>query len=586
MASTQKSKTKNKADPVSTPGKSEKKTGSKAKKTASKKSVSKKKAVSVKKKTTSVKKKAVNTKKASKKSASAQAPRYKVLFISSELHPFAKTGGLGDVSASLPKALKAMYQDIRILIPAYPTAIQKAESLKYVDCIELPESGFPGDLGLPEGSRSVSIIETRLPSSHVKVWMIESELYNRSGGPYQDENAQEWLDNDKRFALLNYVATEIAMGRSSLKWQPDLVHANDWQTGLTSALLEQEFIHHHRQRPATVFTIHNMAHMGVFSREQFNALQLPASLWNHHELEFHDNFSFIKGGLVFSDRVNTVSPTYAREIQTEEFGYGLYGLLTYRNERLSGILNGIDMKEWDPAKDPLIKKNYSIKTLANKQDNKAALQKHFNLPRKKNVLLLGMVARLVYQKGVDLLLEYMQEILELPVQIVILGSGDLELESRLHQWSYKYPEQLQVKVGYDEALSHLIEAGSEAFLMPSRFEPCGLNQLYSLRYGTIPIVRKTGGLADTVVHASKENLNQGTATGVVFHEEEGSSLFNAVNLTHLLFQDKKLWKKLMVTGMKQEFSWKESAKQYLELYAQALGDRDQYKNGVYPTVPE
>lgn len=577
------SKTKKKAESVSKPVK---KTGTKAKKTASKNSAGKKKAISGKnafsgKKAIS-KKKAVHTKKA----AAALAPRYKILFISSELHPFAKTGGLGDVSASLPKALKAMYQDIRILIPAYPAAIQKAETLKYVDRIALPESGFPGDLGLPEGTRSVAIIETRLPSSHVKVWMIESELYNRSGGPYQDENAQEWPDNDRRFALLNYVATEIAMGRSGLKWQPDIVHGNDWQTGLTSALLEQEFIHHHRQRPATVFTIHNMAHMGVFSREQFDALQLPASLWNHHELEFHDNFSFIKGGLVFSDRVNTVSPTYAREIQTEEFGYGLYGLLAYRNERLSGILNGIDMKEWDPAKDPLIKNNYSIKTLANKQSNKSALQKHFNLPRKKNVLLLGMVARLVYQKGVDLLLEHMQEILELPVQIVILGSGDLELESRLHQWSYKYPEQLQVQVGYDEALSHLIEAGSDAFLMPSRFEPCGLNQLYSLRYGTIPIVRKTGGLADTVVHASRENLNQGTATGVVFHEEEGSSLYDAINLTHLLFQDKKLWKQLMVTGMKQEFSWKESAKQYLDLYAQALEDRDQFKNSDYPTVSE
>jgi len=521
------------------------------------------------------------TKSSAKKKASRktrpETPRHKVLFVSSELHPFAKTGGLGDVSSSLPKALKALYQDIRILIPAYPSAIQTAESLKYVDRIELPASGFPGDLGLSKGIKSVSIIETRLPSSHVKVWMIESELYNRSGGPYQDENAREWDDNDKRFALLNYVAVEIAMGRSNLKWQPDIVHGNDWQTGLISALLELEHIQHQRKRPATLFTIHNMAHMGVFSRERFDELQLEPSLWSHHELEFHDNFSFIKGGLVFSDRVNTVSPTYAREIQTEEFGYGLYGLLAYRNERLSGILNGIDMKEWDPAKDPLIKKNYAIKTLANKQSNKTALQKQFNLPRKKNVLLLGMVARLVYQKGVDLVLEYMKEILHLPVQIVILGSGDLELESRLRQWSIKHPEQIQLKIGYDEALSHLIEAGSDAFLMPSRFEPCGLNQLYSLRYGSIPVVRETGGLADTVVHASKENLTNNSATGIVFHEDHGSSLLDAINLTSLLFQDKKVWKKLMINGMKQEFSWKESARKYVELYSQAIEDRNTYK---------
>ncbi len=315
----------------STRSKTKKTTSGKKKASSGKKSISEKKALNPENVTN--KKKAVSTKKSAKKPLSTKTPRYKILFVSSELHPFAKTGGLGDVSASLPRALKALYQDIRILIPAYPSAIQKAESLKYVDRIELPEQGFPGDLGLSEGIKSVSIIETRLPGSHVKVWMIESELYNRSGSPYLDDNAQEWPDNDKRFALLNYIATEIAMGRSGLKWQPDIVHGNDWQTGLTSALLEQEHIKFQRHRPATVFTIHNMAHMGVFSREQFDELQLPPSLWNHHELEFHDNFSFIKGGLVFSDRVNTVSPTYAKEIQTEEFGYGLYGLLSYRNER-------------------------------------------------------------------------------------------------------------------------------------------------------------------------------------------------------------------------------------------------------------
>lgn len=513
-----------------------------------------------------------------KKKIQTDKPKYKILFVSSELHPFVKTGGLGDVSNSLPKALKALYQDIRVLIPGYPTALNQVTKSKVITKIKLPFYGFPGQINASNRtSSSVSIIETKLPGSHVKVWMIDADIYNRSGGPYLDKNSQEWPDNAQRFALLNYVAVEISMGRTDLNWQPDIVHGNDWQTGLISALLEHEHKTKLTTRPATIFTIHNMAHMGVYSRHEFNTLKLPSSFWNHYELEFHDNFSFIKGGLVFSDRINTVSPRYAQEIQTEEFGYGLAGLLTHRNERLSGILNGIDMKEWDPAKDPKIKKNYSIKTIANKQSNKTALQKHFKLPQKKKVLLLGMVARLVYQKGVDLLLEQMEDILELPVQIVILGSGDLELESRLKQWSLKYPDKLQLQLGYDEALSHLIEAGADAFLMPSRFEPCGLNQLYSLRYGTVPIVRETGGLADTVTHASKENLINETATGVVFNEADGSTLYDAVNLVNQLYLDKKVWKKLMINGMKQKFSWKESARQYLALYSQALSDRDKYK---------
>ncbi|MCW8929284.1 MAG: glycogen synthase GlgA [Gammaproteobacteria bacterium] len=517
----------------------------------------------------------------SKKTKTPQKnPKYKILFVSSELHPFAKTGGLGDVSNSLPKALKNLYQDIIVLIPAYPFAVQKAGTIKHIAKINLPLKGFPGHLGLPiiEGKKnSVSIIETLLPESKVKVWMVESEIYNRPGTPYFDDNNREWDDNDFRFALLNYVAVEIAMGRIGLEWQPDIVHGNDWQAGLIGALLEDEHLSKKNMRPATVFTIHNMAHMGVYSKDRFDALELPKHLWNHHELEFHDDFSFIKGGLVFSDRVNTVSPSYAEEIQHEEFGYGLSGLLSYRSERLSGILNGIDMKEWNPAKDTMITKNYSIKTLDNKQKNKSAVQKHFNLPKKKNTILLGIVARLVYQKGIDLVLEHMEEILELPVQIVVLGSGDLELESRLRQWVNNYPEKIQIQLGYDESLSHLIEAGVDAFLMPSRFEPCGLNQLYSLRYGTVPIVRETGGLGDTVIHASKKNLNNHTATGIVFHESKGSTIVDAITLSSLLYQNKDVWKKLMITGMKQEYSWKESAKKYLKLYGQAIKDRNKYK---------
>ena len=504
--------------------------------------------------------------------------KYKILFVSSELYPFAKTGGLGDVSSSLPKALKALHQDIRVLIPGYSFAIEKAGDVKPVAEISLPKEGFPGNIGLSSTSDEtpvVTILETKLPDSHVKVWMIESELYHRCGTPYSDEEGNEWDDNDERFALLNYVAVEIAMGRTSLQWHADIVHCNDWQTGLVSALINKEKLNlpFLETKPATVFTIHNMAHMGIYSRSHFDELELPPSLWNLHELEFYGGFSFIKGGLVFSDRINTVSPTYAEEIQTAEFGYGLAGLLSHRKDRLSGILNGIDMKEWDPATDPLIAKNYSIKTLVDKQVNKRALQKHFALPVKKNVLVLGLVARLVYQKGIDILLEHMHEILKLPVQIAILGSGEPELESRLKQWSFKHPDKIKIQIGYDEKLSHLIEAGADAFLMPSRFEPCGLNQLYSLRYGTFPIVQNTGGLADTIIHSSYENLENHSATGVIFHEARGATLFDAIKQTVSLYQNEKLWKKLIINGMKQKFTWGESAKQYLALYAQAIADK-------------
>ncbi|MBE9525700.1 MAG: glycogen synthase GlgA [Proteobacteria bacterium] len=510
------------------------------------------------------------------------APKYKILFVSSELYPLVKTGGLGDVSGSLPKALKSLHQDIRVLIPAYPSAVEKAASVKTVATINLPKAGFPGNMGFSSDIAQTpyaTILETKLPGSHVKVWMVEFSIYNRSGGPYQDDQGNEWIDNEKRFALLNYIAVEIAMGYTSLNWHADIVHCNDWQTGLIAALLfEEKKQNNLLTRPATIFTIHNMAHMGIYSKGQFQALQLSPSLWNHHELEFHDDFSFIKGGLVFSDRVNAVSPTYAEEIQTEEFGYGMAGLLRHRSKRLSGIINGIDMKEWDPVNDPMIEQNYSPKNITDKYANKIALQNHFKLPLTrsdgKEILLLGLVARLVYQKGVDLLLEQMEAILELPVQIVILGSGDLELESRLKQWSLKHPEQLQIQIGYDEKLSHIIEAGADAFLMPSLFEPCGLNQLYSLRYGTIPIVRDTGGLADTVVNSSKRNIRNRTATGIIFHEANHITLFDAIHHTYELFQDKKTWKEIMLRGMKQEFSWRESAKQYLHLYEQAIEDRD------------
>lgn len=486
-----------------------------------------------------------------------------ILFVTSEVYPFIKTGGLGDVSASLPIALKALGHDIRILLPAYKGILEKLRQDKH---------NLETVLSFELEGKTIHLLETQLPNTQVCVYLIDyPSLYDRNGTPYLDEWGNDWNDNAWRFHLLSKTANEIAMNRTGLNWRPDIMHANDWPSGLSCALLNQEI-----NRPAMVFTIHNLAHRGIFPEPIFHDIGLDASLWNMHELEFHGQFSFIKGGLVFADRVNTVSPTYAQEIQTPQFGFGLNELLHHRRERLSGILNGIDTDEWDPAKDKFIKQNYSFKSIAKKTVNKQAVQEFFNLPiQKKNqkkVLLLGIVARLADQKGIDLLLHALPELTQMPIQLAILGSGDHWLEAQLQQWAERFPKKMGLYIGYDEALSHQIEAGCDAFLMPSHFEPCGLNQLYSLRYGSIPIVNKVGGLADTVVHASTENINNKTATGIVFDYQQQEKLSDAILYSLELFHQEKIWNGLIKTAMQQEFSWQLSAEKYQSLYQQAIQD--------------
>ena len=479
----------------------------------------------------------------------------RVLFVTSEAYPLIKTGGLADVSGSLPLALKALGHDVRILMPAYGdilSALAASTSTR-----------------VRQANGSIEILEVQLPDSGVPVWLLAHKgSFDREGNPYLAEDGKPWADNAERFALLARCAVEIAMNRLAFRWKPDIVHCNDWQTGLIPALLQDE-----PGRPATVFTIHNLAYQGLFPMETFHSLGLPQRFWSPGALEFYNQVSFMKGGLVYADRINTVSPTYAEEIKGEEFGCGMDGLLRQRSERLTGILNGIDTNAWDPKTDKLIPQRFGVSTLNNKAVNKSILRRQFNL-KEDDSAVIAMVGRMVQQKGIDLVIDILPELVRLPIQLVILGSGDRRYEQTFKQWAKLYPDSIGLNIGYDEGLSHLIEAGADIFLMPSRFEPCGLNQMYSQRYGTIPIVRKIGGLADTVDDISATNLSMGTASGIVFEDASDEALLSSVERALGLFQNKTQWKKLQSAGMKKDFSWDTSARKYEQLYELAEADRE------------
>jgi starch synthase len=478
----------------------------------------------------------------------------KILFVTSEAYPLIKTGGLADVSGSLPIALRRLGHDVRILMPGYKPAVSAGQFE--------PARVLHKDKG-------IAILKGLLPGSDVPVWMLaHDEYFWRSGNPYLGGDGKPWPDNPERFALLCHVAAEIAMDRLGLGWRPDIVHCNDWQSGLVPVLLADE-----PGRPATVFTIHNLAYQGVFPYDTFQRLRLPNRFWSSGALEFYGQMSFIKGGLVFCDRINTVSPTYAEEIQGSEFGCGLEGLLSHRRERLSGILNGIDADAWNPAADPFLPINYDVQSLEKRARNKSALQKDFGLTQGKGVALFAWVGRLVQQKGIDLVIDLLPKLVELPLQLVVVGSGEARYEQTLVRWAKLYPDRIAIKLGYDEASAHLLEAGTDIFLMPSRFEPCGLNQMYSQRYGALPLVRRVGGLADTVEDANPGNIAAGKATGVVFDAATAESLRLAIERCLALFQDKAGWRKVQRTGMNKEFSWEISAQCYLDLYQRALADR-------------
>ncbi len=476
----------------------------------------------------------------------------KILFATSEVYPLIKTGGLADVSGSLPRALLKLGCDIKVLLPAYPSVLEKATGVGLKQIAQLDIDG-----------NAVSIKQTRLPGTKVTVLLVDiPEFSERVGNPYCGPDGNDWYDNHKRFYIFSKAAELIALNQANMDWQPDIVHCNDWQTGLIPALLSL-----HPNHPATVFTIHNLAYRGLFSHQAFAELNLPQAFWHHERLEFYGQMSFIKGGIAFADYVTTVSPSYAREIQKPEFGYGLDGLLRYRSDSLAGILNGIDSDEWNPGTDAHLVATYNRRTLGNKRKNKQALQEHMGLAVDSEIPLLGFIGRLVDQKGVDLILSQMNRLLTSNYQLVILGSGFPHYEQTLRNIAEQNPHKVAIHLGYDEALAHKIEAGCDIFLMPSIFEPCGLNQMYSLRYGTIPVAHAVGGLRDTVFEQPLEDTAEG-ANGFVFYQPDGGELFAAIERATLAYQQPDTWKKLQLNAMGRDFSWETSAKSYRDIYAQ------------------
>ncbi|MEO8037481.1 MAG: glycogen synthase GlgA [Betaproteobacteria bacterium] len=475
----------------------------------------------------------------------------KVLFVTSEAVPLVKTGGLADVSGALPIALRQQGIDVRVMLPGYGAVLGWVDgSARMVAELALP--AFP----------PARLLEAELPSGVPLLVLDCPELYAREGGPYQQATGSDWPDNDIRFGLLSRAAALLAHESSPLTWRPDVLHCNDWQTALAPTYLA--FMPGARAR--TLMTIHNLAYQGIFPTTAVPRVGLPWESFKVDGVEFYGNLSFLKGGLFYADRLNTVSPTYAREIQHEPLGFGLQGLLAWRTKDLSGILNGIDTDAWNPATDPLIPRRYRSATLGRKIDNKRALQERVRLEPSASTPLVGVVSRFTYQKGLDLLLAAAERMLKLPVQLVVLGSGDAPLESSFLELAALHPGKIAVQVGFDEALSHLIEAGADAFLMPSRYEPSGLNQMYSQRYGTPVIARATGGLVDSVVDCTPETRADGTCTGFLFAEPTPDALYAAVERAVATYHDRRVWRQLQRHGMDRDYSWDASARGYAALY--------------------
>lgn len=475
----------------------------------------------------------------------------KILFATSEAHPLIKTGGLADVASSLPRALLKRGHDVKILLPAYASVIIKAKEIGIKKVAELSISG-----------QTINLLQTRLPGSRVTVILVDIPQFSeREGNPYCGPDGSDWSDNHWRFFVFAKAAEAIALNQANLDWQPDIVHCNDWQTGLIPALLVQ-----HEQKLASVFTIHNLAYRGLFSYQVFAELGLPNNYWHHEKLEFYGQMSFIKGGLAFADAITTVSQSYAQEIQTPEFGCGLDGVLRARAEDLSGVLNGIDIDEWNPGSDKLIAHNYNRRTVNHKVKNKTTLQAQLGLPVDKSVPMIGFIGRLVEQKGVDLILNQMNQLLTHDCQVVILGSGFASYEQALKNIAQQHPHKVSVTLGYNETFAHQIEASADLFLMPSIFEPCGLNQMYSLRYGTLPIVNAVGGLRDTVFEKPFDDIGT-DGNGFVFHIATAEELHLAIKRALACYQQPDVWKKLQQNAMSQDFSWEKSAERYEEIYS-------------------
>ncbi len=475
----------------------------------------------------------------------------RILHVASEIYPLVKTGGLADVVAALPPALVKRGLDARVLLPGLPGILSGMIELKPLMRI-----------GQAFGAAVVTLRIGRLPDSGLQAYVIDAPfLYDREGNPYVGPDGHDWSDNHRRFALLGWVAAHIASGELDPDWRPDVVHAHDWHAGLVPVYMAQN----PAMKTATVFTIHNLAFRGIFPLDCHAELDLPMRKLTPHGIEFHGKISFMKAGLVYSNRITTVSPTYAQEIRTPEFGCGLEGVLRDRGGDLSGILNGVDYEIWNPD-DPVIAKSYSADNLKGKRACKLALQAELGLANKAQGPLFAVVSRLTSQKGMDLLLAALPDLLREGAQLAVLGTGEGDLEAGFKYAAAANPENVAVHIGYDEAMSHRFMAGADILLVPSRFEPCGLTQLYALRYGTLPLVRRVGGLADTVIDASPDNLQSDRATGFVFTDAVRQALGARIREASALYRDETSWQQVQRRAMVQDYSWDDSAANYEALY--------------------
>ena len=478
----------------------------------------------------------------------------RVLYMTAELYPWVKSAGLGDVAAALPPALIAGGIDVRLLLPGFRCFLDAFPGLTDVARLQTPFAAERVRLGL-----------ARLPGSESFAYLVDHPVfYDRPGNPYAGPDGSDWSDNYRRFALLGWVAAELARGADP-NWRPELLHGHDWHVGLALAYLAASAPE--KGHVPTIFTVHNLAYRGLFPASVFPELALPPGFFSVNGVEFFGMVSFIKAGLYYADRLTTVSPTYAREIQTPDFGWGLDGLLRTRADLLTGILNGVDTSIWDPRHDVALPQPYGIEdAMSGKEAAKAVLQRRLGLEPLGDAPLFGVVSRLIPQKGLDLVLAGLPALVAGGAQLALLGTGDGDLEHGFTVAAAQYRGQVAAEIDYDESLAHLIIGGSDVILVPSRFEPCGLTQLYALRYGSLPLVRRVGGLADTVVDATPTSLSGGTATGFAFDDETPQGLISAVGRAIALFQEREMRRRMMRQAMMCDFSWDAAARQYIAIY--------------------
>lgn len=482
----------------------------------------------------------------------------KIAFAAAEAVPYAKTGGLADVAGSLPKELEKLGCEVKLFIPKYFLIDEVKHRLRYNwDIGEMP-------IRINNITRSVHVHQSVLPNSNVEVNFIDCPHYFHRHRIYTNDK-----DEDERFILFSKGIIETLQ---RMQWAPDVIHCNDWQTGLIPLFVKDNYNWDRMfDATATLFTIHNIGYQGRFSTSTLLSAEIRNELYYPNgPVEHAGTVSFMKAGIVFADILNTVSNKYSHEILKPDLGAGLNGILMKKKEDLFGILNGVDYSIWNPKTDEYIPYNYSPKDLSGKVKNKRFLLDHFNMPFEVTVPLIGIVSRMVAQKGFDIFAEAINDIMKLNAQWLILGSGEDRYEQIFRELAHKLPQKVGTYIGYNNELSHLIEAGADMFLMPSRYEPCGLNQIYSLKYGTVPIVKRTGGLADTV-HDWDELVSFGleTGTGFSFNDHTGYALLTSVQRALNNFKNKTVWKKIQLNGMARDYSWKHSAEQYIELYGLA-----------------